>query len=54
MDFDNELICCYSWFGRRDTNSQHSDSKSFRVGKHGKPATNKDDNISIMIFLNYC
>ena len=52
------LKCCSHrdvyWCGQRDLNSQHSDSKSFRVGKQGKTATNKDNNISKMIALHYC
>ena len=42
------------WSGWRDSNSQHSDSKSFRVGKQGKTATNKDNNINIIKALHYC
>ena len=42
-----------SWCGRRDSNSQHSDSKSFRVGKLGQTTTNKDNNISKLIDLHY-
>ena len=48
------VICCYSWCGRRDSNSQHSDSKSFRAGKLGNTATNKDNNINKMMALYYC
>ena len=29
LDFINYAKCCYCWCGRRDSNSQHSDSKSF-------------------------
>ncbi len=42
------------WCGRRDSNSQHSDSKSFRVGIQGQTATNKDNNINKMIALHCC
>jgi len=44
---------CFPRFGLY-RNSQHSDSKSFRVGKQGKTATNKDNNINIIKALHYC
>jgi hypothetical protein len=53
IDLGNDVIRCYSWCGRRDSNSQHSDSKSFRVGIQGHPATNKDNKINMIKGLIY-
>ena len=41
-----------NWYSIRS--SLASALKSFRVGKQGKTTTNKDNNISKMIALNYC
>ena len=49
----NCVICCYIWCGRRDSNSQHSDSKSLRVGKQGQTATNKVNIINMIKGLIY-
>ena len=52
--YKSTTIPIVSWRGRKDSNPQPSDPKSFRVGIQGQPAINKDNNISMMIALDCC